>query len=480
MENKVRSPLAEQLERVESFTGMSVAYSKQSSDEFKSLSDAVTCLGSQVSQLRGMITSGLATTEEEEDNDLKYSCNTIVGIEEAFIDDKCVYCEQDFSSLLDWEFRGMHLIKMHTFGDCNFHATSNQSERFKKHLFVKHSAAEICDTQRFLYSKRRIQYLNRREPFYDSMGSYMAPENLSDDGGSENTPSVTEHEKSILHHLKRMKKSDLEEESDKDIQMNYWNLHWRLNCLMERQTIKRRLSQYRPELIVRDIFAKKKTASKKLGWRMGSYYRYASSVCEPVTRGWKAGSCHSSNLDEMLDNLIKNAALAVEVDHDCIALLESRRQFRERQGQSLPRQDQQVDCWLLQTLAESETAETILPTSFGMISPDESSVYVWVLENLMHWVGEVKPYAEAGGVFGSTTDGAVDSRDDLASDYAAGYTQQWISHHSVLRQEVGRLADPEQAESKEVLLRISQSAQKMLGIVEDLAKQRLKDSNDFS
>jgi hypothetical protein len=478
MENNVRSPLAEQLERVESFTGMSVAYSKQSSDEFRSLSDAVTCLGSQVSQLRGMITSGLATTEEEDNDDFKYSCNTMIGIEEAFMGDKCVYCEQDFSSLPDWEYRGMHLIKNHMFGDCNFQANSNQPERFAKHLCVKHCAADKCHTQKFVYSKRRIQHLNRREPLYDSIGSYMAPENLSDDGDSENTPSVTQHEKSILHHLKQTRKCDLEDGRDKmgeEIQANYWNLHWRLNCLMERQTIKRRISQYSPELIVSNIFAKKKQSPKKLSWRMGHYYRYASSVCEPVTRGWRAGSCHSSNLQNMLDSLIENAALEVEVDHASMALLESRKRCREWPDLSVSRQDQQIDCWLLQMLAESDTAETIIPARLGMKSPDESSVYIWVLENLMYWAGEVEPYAVTGGVLGSKTDGAVDSRDDLASDYAVGYTQQWVSHHKDLLSEVGRLGDPEDPGSKDMLIRISQSTQKMLEIVEGLGKQRAKD-----
>ena len=52
LEDSVMSPLAEQLERVETSTRKSVTYSRAGSENMKALSDAVSSLGTQMSQIK--------------------------------------------------------------------------------------------------------------------------------------------------------------------------------------------------------------------------------------------------------------------------------------------------------------------------------------------------------------------------------------------------------------------------------------------
>ena len=66
---------------------------------------------------------------EESDNaasplmDYEYSCHAIIGIEEAFIEDMCVYCGKYFKAgpqtPVNWRIRGLHLAAEHSFSDCN-------------------------------------------------------------------------------------------------------------------------------------------------------------------------------------------------------------------------------------------------------------------------------------------------------------------------------------------------------------------------
>jgi hypothetical protein len=115
MESSVASPLAEQLERVETSTRASVTYSRQGSEGMKALSDAVSSMGSQLSKLHEMVSKGFGDTRPPKGIRLilEYSCNTIHGIEQAFVDDKCVYCGQFFRCVgpIDWRFCTIHLTK---------------------------------------------------------------------------------------------------------------------------------------------------------------------------------------------------------------------------------------------------------------------------------------------------------------------------------------------------------------------------------
>jgi hypothetical protein len=62
MESSVASPLAEQLERVETSTRVSVTYSRQGSEGMRALSDAVSSMGSQLDRLQEMASKGFEDT----------------------------------------------------------------------------------------------------------------------------------------------------------------------------------------------------------------------------------------------------------------------------------------------------------------------------------------------------------------------------------------------------------------------------------
>jgi hypothetical protein len=109
MESSVISHLADQKKTLESFetsAQLNLSYRHEEVSSIKALSDAVSSFGSQLAELQASISKTIETGEI-------YSCRTLIGIEEAFVLNDCVFCGADFGNC-DWS------TPWYAFGACPF------------------------------------------------------------------------------------------------------------------------------------------------------------------------------------------------------------------------------------------------------------------------------------------------------------------------------------------------------------------------
>ena len=72
-----------------------------------------------------------------------WSCDALIGIEDAFDVDLCGYCGEEFhASPPDWNARGKHLVTKHCFGTCSTSTEQYSSLDFGEHLRHIHYATQ--------------------------------------------------------------------------------------------------------------------------------------------------------------------------------------------------------------------------------------------------------------------------------------------------------------------------------------------------
>jgi len=109
VESSVISLLEQQLLTITKEVGMSITYSKNSSDASSALSEAVSNLSSQIVQLQDMVVNGpgyrtkysedpFEYRPEPSEEVFEYSCGAVLGVEQAFAEDMCVFCGGCFTS----------------------------------------------------------------------------------------------------------------------------------------------------------------------------------------------------------------------------------------------------------------------------------------------------------------------------------------------------------------------------------------------
>jgi hypothetical protein len=225
MEDFIVSPLAQQLERVETSTRVSVTYSREGSENLKALSDAVSSLGTQISQLQKMVSEGLRRSSsmtssdmdsEEPENaasplmDYEYSCHAIIGIEETFVKDMCVYCGKYFTAgpqtPVDWRIRGLHLAVEHNLSDCNSDISYPTQSECRQHLEKFYHALYIYEEDILFFRRARgTQHVSRDRDSFSTGREILDGQNGLRDLMSE--PScLSELEmdlRSCLHHLEQ-------------------------------------------------------------------------------------------------------------------------------------------------------------------------------------------------------------------------------------------------------------------------------------
>lgn len=240
MESSVASPLAEQLERVETSTRVSVTYSRQGSEGMRALSDAVSSMGSQLDRLQEMVSKGFEDTRSPKGVRLtfEYSCNAILGIEQAFVDDKCIYCGQLFRGVgpIDWRFRMMHLTKRHKFGSCASESLYASWGSFSVHLKEFHSAIPgKCQSDEFFRRPSGTAMIMSRELQLFSPDDIL-DELRSNDSYCGTEPScLAELESKLQECLESIAELEIDSKSTELSQLEdptlhlFWRLHWDLN-----------------------------------------------------------------------------------------------------------------------------------------------------------------------------------------------------------------------------------------------------------
>ena len=88
LEDDVTSPITEKLENVETSAYAITNHSIQSSEDIKSLSDAVLTMTSEISQIKELL-----SIQKSSKHHTVYSCSATLGIEEAIEENKgCIIC----------------------------------------------------------------------------------------------------------------------------------------------------------------------------------------------------------------------------------------------------------------------------------------------------------------------------------------------------------------------------------------------------
>lgn len=155
MESSIRTPLSEQLSRLETSTHVSIDYSRQGSDDIRALSESLSSFSSHVSkqliELREYVErklesgsgSPVSTGQMEFTKTLRYGCGALLGIEQLFVDKRCLSCGANFNGSLEWRYLGEHLLDDHFFADCDVDVTYASWEEYLEHLIGFHNATAI-------------------------------------------------------------------------------------------------------------------------------------------------------------------------------------------------------------------------------------------------------------------------------------------------------------------------------------------------
>ncbi|KAF4632631.1 hypothetical protein G7Y89_g5494 [Cudoniella acicularis] len=430
MDNSVTSPLAEQLNRVESSTRMSIAYSRHSSDKVKALSDAVSSLGSQVEQLQEIVRKSLSYRHEPEEinveGQFEFSCGAILGIEDAFIENRCIYCEQNFSSLSDWEYRGMHLVEDHSFGDCDFSAGSIEWTKFRAHIIFEHGASSRCEERNLIRPKRRQRVHNN---FQATTGdSELCEDCRLGNHASEGAVLDAEREAAIVQILEDITGSHEPEGIEHPVEESelslLWHTHWKATCLVERVIISERNPMSMRNLIMMNSRINSKNWLDDRNGRLKKYLEFAdrfgafqlpsmSSLREQPYYDWMNPAVILYYLEQHFESKVPREQLQWNSLFDDDLEL-----WNEMVGKAnyANHGSARVNYWLLQTLIESETAKVIIARYIGITITQDTDGFQWLLENFTFWTVDNEPAPKMGGAR-SETGGAIDSRDNLASDH---------------------------------------------------------------
>jgi hypothetical protein len=126
---------------------VTTASSNTSHASLQSIQDSISSLASDVANL---VSTSLQDKEEVagttclpivcDETTPYWSCDSVPGIEDGFIEDLCVYCSSSFKIVSRWQERGQHLVDSHGFGKCNLAVTFSSWHGMKAHLMDFHEA----------------------------------------------------------------------------------------------------------------------------------------------------------------------------------------------------------------------------------------------------------------------------------------------------------------------------------------------------
>lgn len=119
--------------------------SQSSVPSLQSIQDTLSDLGSQISRIEARlsynaVTFMTSTAPRPTATAENWGCSAMLGIEECFIDDTCIYCKVHFATST-WKHRGHHLIVDHAFGSCNMEVWYGSWSAMQRHLHDCHNRA---------------------------------------------------------------------------------------------------------------------------------------------------------------------------------------------------------------------------------------------------------------------------------------------------------------------------------------------------
>jgi hypothetical protein len=129
---------------------VTTASSDASNASLQSIQDSISSLASNIASLVSRPTqdngnsSGIANSPSDSFvYGPRWSCDTVSGIEDAFVEHECIYCSSSFEEESSWNERGKHLVHSHGYGNCNLAITFLSWHDMKAHLLNFHDSGDI-------------------------------------------------------------------------------------------------------------------------------------------------------------------------------------------------------------------------------------------------------------------------------------------------------------------------------------------------
>ncbi|MCJ1429012.1 hypothetical protein MMC29_006925 [Sticta canariensis] len=303
-----------------------------------------------------------------------WSCDALLGIEDAFDVDLCYYCGEDFhASPPDWNARGKHLVTKHNFGRCSTSLEQYSSLDFGEHLRHTHHAKQ--DTLMNTVFMRK--FFTGESLWASGISSEKSSQSASNynDLPKESAEVAALFQVQIRLLFDEFKQTQRSDSNDTTLLQDA-RVEFQDDIASHLQTLQIDAARIQEQFIVDGHFFD----ALNLSWDLCSSMR---------TQNLRGTLNPRNDIDRM--NLIDDIA-----GKD---LLGNWKYTRDR-----------INWWLLHMLRFSKTATTLIRSTLGIYDLKKGSENNWIRSVLEQWsVDEAATHHEWPLML---SDGAVDSRDD--------------------------------------------------------------------
>lgn len=423
METSVRSPLAEKLERVEMSTQVSIQYSRHSSKSLSSLgsqiSEHLSQQSQQIEDLKRLINDKLARPAESAAKAPDYFCGCPTGIDEAFVENWCVYCGDRIGNL-DARSRGKHLLDKHNYDGCPDGFSHRKWHVFFKHLVVYHKANQFAHSSKEVFQDHRniascgILNLSRPDKSLVEVAENMTY-TLETDRRlliSDLTARVREIVNNLISRatdqawdLSKLTPSVLEFLGEMD---------WQLHCVCEAHFILNIDLDFQIDMDYLDTVYRIAFGHNRYEQFEGykAYVRKMHDLCPErpdLLVQFRPSLQYLSNLDGECNILLSDRIIEQGL-YDLWFQPNEIQPPHPGNNRAISKEEQ-INTWMLRILGTSQCSRVLVSQHFKIGAEQDHRLVSWVLKNLAHWSIEVPDHEDLK----NASEGAVASRYNLSS-----------------------------------------------------------------
>lgn len=365
----------------------------------------------------------------------QYSCGAVLGIEESFVRERCVYCGLTFNADSDWKLRGKHLVEDHSFNKCDAEIFYNTWDAYFKHLTTSHRATDfVCcsrETSTFLRPQADLRQLSREvsNVFLKAFEEDNELQQwLTDNEYNLNCKQSQERDLVLLdlrHAIQRLSEIDLGlgaqclSDFTQEALNLLWEIDWQICCAKERCIVNELHFLLESDQLIEvwndkwPIFPAATSPTTKLE----VYKTYVSQIQLHCPIGPQTLVEFKIRLRKILDSTDEDVA---RVFGSQLSKLDMGKVLLQTKDFpiSLPEamdvsvcQRKRIDEWLFQIFGVSYTSRILISYHSEIRCPGRGGALDWMLQNIVHWTLE----ASENDLLLPISDGAIDSRDDLVS-----------------------------------------------------------------
>jgi hypothetical protein len=365
----------------------------------------------------------------------KYSCEAILGIEETFVCERCVYCGLTFDADSDWKLRGKHLVEDHSFNECDSEIFYDTWDAYFKHLTISHHATDfVCcsrEMSTFLRPQADLRQLSREV-------SIVFPKTFQEDNELQqwltdneyNLNCKESHERDLVlldlrHAIQGLSETDfglgvqcLSDFTQEALNL-LWEIDWQICCAKERCIVNELQFPLESDQIMEvcndkcPIFPAATSPTTKLE----IYKNYVSQIQLHCPIGPQTLADFKIRLRKIIESTGEDVTRVfggpLSRSSICKLLLQTKEfpvSLPEAMDVSVCRR-KRIDEWLFQMFGVSYTSRILISYHSEIRCPGSGGALDWMLQNIVHWTLE----APENDLLLPISDGAIDSRDDLVS-----------------------------------------------------------------